>query len=169
MGYPLRVRSCFALLILMACSCAPAVPDFVGPAPPPEPDPVKEAALFAEAVHDCGQDHAAESPIRSDELGEGERMVRVINNSQVAVQARLLDASLDAAVAGTLVVKPGTSAEFYVPEGDYMVRYRHGDTCEVRRGAKLELTGERAGVEISIKPRFEHGDKSRMRKVSEPL
>jgi hypothetical protein len=135
-------------------------------APPPSPDPEPTADL---PVHECGQDPAKESPIVEGKLGDGERMVRLINNSGVAIQARILGEDLEAAVAGTLHVRAGKRGEFHVPEGNYVVRYRHGTTCEVRRGAKLLLTGRRTGVEIGVKPGFDRGSDSRMKKVSEEL
>src|SRR5262245_6609184 len=108
----------------------------------PEPD----------RVHACGQDTDQEEPIASGSLGEGPRVVRLINNSGAEIQARLLDSKLSPVIDGTLRVPEGTVGEFHVREGVYFVRYRHRKTCEVRRGQPLQLTGPRAGVEISIRP-----------------
>ncbi len=169
MGRGMIARVLPALVWLLSCAPPPPPPASPpDPVPPPAPPPAP-TTTFDPPVHDCGQDPAAESPIVVGKLGEGERIVRLINNSPGEIQARLLDETLEPAVAGTLHLRAGETAEFHVPEGIYMVRYRHGGTCEVRRGAKLVLTGPRAGVEISIRPRFERGTQSNMQKVSEPL
>jgi hypothetical protein len=122
-----------------------------------------------ERVHACGQDTDQEEPIASGSLGEGPRVVRLINNSGAEIQARLLDTKLSPVIDGTLRVPEGTVGEFHVRAGVYFVRYRHRKTCEVRRGQPLQLTGPRAGVEISIRPHFEKGGKSKMQRVEEPL
>ena len=155
------------LLLGLGCASAPPPP---APAPPPvatveaPPDPEPDPP-----VHDCGQDPALESPIVRHRLGDGERMVRMINNSGAEVQARLLHEDMTPALPGTLHIPSGETGEFYVGAGKYMVRYRRGGTCEVRRGALLVLTGPRAGVEIALKPKFDQGSRSNMKKVTEPL
>ena len=156
------------LPLLFSCAEAPAPRAAVDP--PPEPPPAPGAEPTADApVHACDQDASAESPIREGKLGEGERLVRLFNNSEDDIQARLLDGEGRPAVAGTLVVEAGETGEFYVEAGKYMVRYRFKGSCEVRQGALLQLTGPRAGVEISIKPRGEMTDRANMQKVSDPL
>jgi hypothetical protein len=165
------LRHCATGALLIA-GCAAEPPPARAPAPAPEPAaaPAPAAApTFDAPVHDCGQDPAHESPIVKGKLGDGERVVRVINRSGAEVQARLLDESLNAAVAGTLHIPGGETGEFYVGEGVYVLRYRFGGTCEVRRGAKLVLRGNRAGVEIGINSSFDAGTQSNMRKVAEPL
>ena len=164
-----------ALLLGLGCGSPPLAPPPAPPPPeaePPAPAEVVEAPPAAEPdppVHDCGQDPAQESPIVRRRLGDGERVVRIINNSGTEVQARLVREDLSAAAPGTLHIPGGETGEFYVSAGTYMVRYRHGGTCEVRRGALLVLTGPRAGVEIALEPKFERGNKSNMKKVTEPL
>lgn len=173
-GMKRSMRSLVAALAAIAGGC--------GTPPPPEApkgealssEPIEERAPEPEPVvdppvHECGQDPAEESPIVEGKLGDGERVVRLINNSSTTIQARILDTALEPAIAGTLHVPPGTIGEFFVPEGEYVVRYRHGRTCQVRRGAKLLLTGPRAGVEIGINPHTDKGTKSRMKAVREPL
>lgn len=173
----LDIRSvCIAsLFALLGCSDPPAP---AAPASPPpehgaEPMPVEApsaaAATPEQARQDCGQNLDAELPIVTGQLGEGERVVRLINNSGSEVQARLLDGKLGPAVAGTLRIPPQSTGEFKVPAGVYQVRYRDGRSCAVRRGAPLHLTGQRAGVEIAIKAKFSAGSKSKMRQVKEPL
>lgn len=163
-----------AVAMIWISGCAePPPPQRPEPEPPPAPTaapppPAPEPAVDP-PIHECGQDPAKESPIVEGQLGEGARVVRLINNSGSTIQARILDATLEPAVAGTLHVPSGTIGEFHVPEGQYVVRYRHGSSCEVRRGAKLELTGPRAGVEIAIKAHFSKGTDSRMKTVKEPL
>jgi hypothetical protein len=162
-----------ALLAIVLSSCAeppaPAAPLPPAPVEPePAPSPPPEPAVDP-PVHDCGQDPAGETPIVVGRLGDGERVVRLINNSPGTIQARILHESLEPALAGTLHVEAFKQGEFHVPEGVYVVRYRYGTTCEVRRGKKLMLTGPRAGVEIAIKPHFEEGQSSNMERVVEPL
>lgn len=161
------------VLLVLGCGGTPPPPAPASSEPAP-PVPATEASVERAAepdppVHDCGQDPAQESPIVRGRLGDGERVVRLINNGLTEVQARLLREDRSAALPGTLHIPAGATGEFYVDEGKYMVRYRHGGTCDVRRGALLVLTGPRAGVEIAIKPRFEEGNKSNMQKVTEPL
>jgi len=146
---------------------APAAPKLVNePSPPPRPEP---EPTVDPPVHDCGQDPAEESPVVQGILGDGERIVRLLNNAQTAIQARLLREDKKPAVSGTLHVPAGEMGEFKVPEGVYMLRYRYGKTCEVRRGGKLLLQGSHAGVEIAIKPLYKQGTKSNMKPVEEPL
>lgn len=159
-------------LALIACGTPPppeAPPVEPAPPAPVAPEAPEPAPRVDPPVHECGQDPAEESPIVEGKLGEGERVVRLINNSATTIQARILDPSLEPALPGTLHVPPGTVGEFYVPEGEYVVRYRQGKTCQVRRGAKLLLTGPRAGVEIGINPHTDKGTKSHMKAVREPL
>ena len=139
------------------------------PAPVPAPPPPPPSVAVDPPIHDCGQDPAAETPIVETTLGEGDRLVRLINNSDGTIQARILHEDLEPAVAGTLHVPGWKQGEFRVPEGVYVVRYRYGTSCEVRRGKKLILTGRRTGVEIAIKPHFERGQSSEMKPVPEPL
>lgn len=167
------MRSVVAAVALVA-GCAEPPPPAVPQAEPASAAPVEAPPPAPEArvdppVHECGQDPAEESPIVEGKLGDGERVVRLINNSSTTIQARILDTGLEPAMPGTLHVPPGTVGEFYVPEGEYVVRYRHGKTCQVRRGAKLLLTGPRAGVEIGINPHTDKGTQSRMKAVREPL
>lgn len=167
-------RRLVAVLAVVVGACG-APPDPVAPAAEPmppapvDPPPTAPEPRVDPPIHECGQDPAEESPIVEGKLGDGERVVRLINNSSTTIQARILDAKLEPALAGTLHVPPGTVGEFYVPEGEYVVRYRHGKTCQVRRGAMLLLTGPRAGVEIGINPHTDKGTKSRMQAVQEPL
>ena len=155
---------------------APTAPEPVAEAPPEVPaEPEEGAASEPEAdvdpekVQPCGQDVASELPIVDDRMGEGERVVRLINNTQEDVQARLLDDDRKPVYQGTLRIEAGKIGEFRVPAGVYMVRYRRQTTCDVMRGAPLVLKGNHAGVEISIKPKFESGSKSKMKPVGEPL
>ena len=170
----MRALSLVLGLAVGSASCAePPLPAAPPPAPlpapePPPPAPAPEPAVDP-PVHDCGQDPAGETPIVTGSLGEGERVVRLINNSEGTLQARILHESLEPALAGTLHVEAWKQGEFRVPEGVYVVRYRYGVTCEVRRGDKLLLTGPRAAVEIAIKPHFERGQSSNMERVPEPL
>lgn len=161
-----------ALVVLTACGSPPPPPapepPPVEPPPPPPPPPPPEPEIDP-PVHECGQDPAEESPIVQGVLGEGERIVRLLNNAQTEVQARLLREDKSPAVQGTLHVPAGERGEFHVPAGVYMLRYRYGKTCEVRRGGKLLLQGRNAGVEIAIKPVYEQGTRSNMKRVKEPL
>ncbi len=167
------------LAVLLAVGCAqpppPAAPPppkpVVEPPPPAEPEPEPEPVPSAPGAieHRCGQDKAAEAPIVVGTMGEGERLVRLINNSTEHVQARLLDEQRKVVYQGTLQVAPGAIGEFHVPAGVYMLRYRRQKTCEVMRGAKLVLKGRNAGVEISIKPNFDAGSQSKMKPVGEDL
>lgn len=180
MANPMIGAMVAAMAFVGACS-SPAPKPALAPEPEPEivasaePEPEPEPVASVEPLpappssHKCGQDHRSELPIVEGKVGDGERIVRLINNSKGDVQARLLDAKLEPVFAGTLRVAAGTTGEFHVDEGVYLLRYRLADGCQVRRGAKLVLTGKRAGVEISIKPKFESGSKSNMRTVSEPL
>lgn len=166
------MRVAVVLATFAACaSPAPPPPPPAPPAPPPVPLPPapSEPPRADPPVHDCGQDPVAETPIASGTLGEGDRVVRLINNAAGTIQARILHENLEAALPGTLVVEAGGRGEFHVPEGVYRVRYRYGTSCEVRRGRKLILTGPRAGVEIAIAPQFEEGESSNMERVTEPL
>lgn len=158
-------------LALCGCSAPPSPPvakappaPVEAPAPPSPPPPRVDPP-----IQDCGQDPAKESPIVEGSLGEGDRVVRLFNNSATEIQARLLDASKTPAVPGTLHVPPNGRGEFHVPEGIYMVRYRYGKNCQVRRGGQLILQGRRAGVEISIRPVFDEGTRANMKPVEEPL
>lgn len=139
---------------------APAEP---GAPTQPEPTPADPAAeREAEATSNasgstlpadaCARDPAAEAPVRSDELGAGDRLVRILNASRDELQVRLLGADERPFVAGTLRILPGSQASFHVPAGTYRLRYRVQSTCEVLRGSKIVLTGHRAGVEISLRP-----------------
>lgn len=172
---PPRVPLAVALAVAsLGCATTPVsrpAPPTPAPAAPPPPStsaPAPEAKVDP-PVHDCGQDPAKESPVTEGELGEGERLVRLINNSHGAIQARLLDADLEPAVEGTLHIQAGETGVFHVPEGVYVVRYRYGTNCSVRRGNALRLLGKNAGVEIAIHPVFDEGSKANMKRVKEPL
>lgn len=168
-----RRATTIAILALSGCAepPAPAPPPAPTPALAPAPPPLAPAPAPAidPPVQDCGQDPAGETPIVEGRLGGGERVVRLINNSSGTIQARILHESLEPALTGTLHVAAFQRGEFHVPEGVYVVRYRYGKTCEVRRGNKLLLTGPRAAVEIAIRPHFEKGQSSNMERVPEPL
>jgi hypothetical protein len=167
-----------ALLLTLGCAAAPPeappppAPTLESPQPAQpvvEPEPEPEPSANPAVEHNCGQDKAAEQPIVEGTMGEGERVVRVINNSVEYVQARLLDDDRKLVYPGTLLVSPGTKGEFRVPAGVYMLRYRRHTNCEVMRGAPLILKGRNRGVEISIKPRSEAGSQSKMKPVGEQL
>ncbi len=181
MGKALPGHGMVVLLATMGVGCAaappppaPEAPEPVAapapePPPEPEPEPEPEPAVDPDKVQQCGQTLESELPIFEDRMGEGERLVRLINNSQEAVQARLLDDDRKPVYQGTLRIAAGTMGEFRVPAGVYMVRYRRQKTCDVMRGAPLILKGKNAGVEISIKPKFDAGSRSKMKPVGEPL
>ena len=83
---------------------------------------------------------------------------------------KVIEVSLKHVILGFTVV---VTTAFVVGTGvvllrDY-VRYRRQKTCEVMRGAPLVLQGKHAGVEISIKPKYQSGSKSKMKPVGEPL
>lgn len=170
-----------ALATLLGMGCAepppPAVPEVPepvaapepAPEPAPDPAPAPEPAVDPDKVQRCGQNLQSELPIVEERMGEGERLVRLINNSREAVQARLLDEQRTPVYQGTLRIPSGTIGEFRVPAGVYMVRYRRQKTCDVMRGAPLILKGRNAGVEISIKPKFDGGARSKMKPVGEAL
>lgn len=155
---------------IVVAGCAEPRPPAPPEAPPPAPTPpVVEPEPVDPPVHDCAQNAAAESPIVSGRIGDGERIVRLFNNSGGDIQARILNEAREPALPGTLVIVAGATGEFHVGEGVYLVRYRLEGSCEVRRGEELFLTGPRAGVEISIKPSRDKTTESGMKKVPEPL
>ncbi|MEM1032955.1 MAG: hypothetical protein AAF928_19620 [Myxococcota bacterium] len=165
------------LLVATSCGAASSAPPPPAPQPPApadaapaiEPSSPPDPEPTTPGPQPCGQDPASEAPIAEGELGTGDRVVRLINNSGVEIQARLLDAAKRPALPGTLRIPSGASGQFRVSAGVYMIRYRDRDRCEVRRGGRLFLSGARAGVEISVRPRFESGEKSQLRRVPEPL
>lgn len=131
-------------------------------ATPPPTDPVEAGAkrpsgespppTAQQTPRRCGADPQKEQPIRTDELGSGDRMVRVLNRAHGELQVRLVGEDDQPALAGTLLIAPGAAAVFRVPAGHYRLRYRVQTTCEVLRGSAIRLTGRRTGVEIALKP-----------------
>lgn len=170
------MRAQVGWVILMAVGCGPAAPKAraLEPAATVTAEAEPEVASSVERdvdapVQRCGQDPATESPIHRGEVGDGDRVVEIANNSGKLIQARLLTVDEKAALPGTLVIDAGEQGVFRVPAGTYLLRYRIAGTCEVRKGKPLELTGVRGGVQIGVRPLFEQGSKSNMRPVEEPL
>jgi hypothetical protein len=107
--------------------------------------------------------------VADEELGEGPRVVRVINNGEVELRARLVDGQGEPALPGTLRVPAGQKATFKVAPGRYRVRYRVESNCKVFEGSLVHLTGPRAGVEIGLKALFEEGTSHNVRPVDGDL
>jgi hypothetical protein len=175
LSFPIRVEI-LLFFVAMGCSAPPPARNAAAqrlaeaaPATRAEQAPAAGEAPPSAAPAACGQDASAELPVATGALGEGGRVVRLINNSGGDVQARLLDAKLRPVLDGTLLIPEGAHGEFRVTAGSYYVRYRHQKSCQVRRGAPLELTGPRAGVEIAIHLHFSKGSSSKMRVVKESL
>jgi hypothetical protein len=125
------------------------------PGPPTEtPSAEPSAATAAEpdaTSQGCAKDPTSETPVRTDSLGEGDRLIRVKNAAKEELQVRLLGGDDHPAMPGTLRIAPGATAEYRVPAGKYRLRYRVETTCAVLEGSPIVLTGRRSGVEISLK------------------
>lgn len=173
-------RMVFAAVLAYSCSsCAGAPPPEPAPPPPappapPAPEPVEVAPAPAEPApapdqSTCTADPSGEEPVETGELGQGDRIVRVLNNGGVELRARLVDRNHAPAIVGTLRIAAGETGTFRVPAGSYHVRYRIESNCQVWEGSAVHLTGPRSGVEIGLKPLFEKGSSHQVRPVEEAL
>jgi hypothetical protein len=84
-------------------------------------------------------------------MGQGDRLIRVLNRTGGPVRLRLLDDGDKPALDGTLHIPKAGAGELHVEAGSYRVRYRLETSCEVLRGSPIVLTGNRAGVEIQLR------------------
>ncbi len=148
----------------------PAVPKAPPPAKTQEapPPPPAEKKAPEKPQDPCVKDLSAESPIVQGEVGEGKRLVRVINKGKVELRVRLLDEQLKPIYPGTLRVLPGEKGEYKVGEGNYNLRFRLQSTCEVRRGSAIRLIGKNFGYEKIIKTRSQ-GRAGLSKRVDEAL
>ncbi len=118
----------------------------------------------------CSKDPKKEAPIRAGHLGSGSRYVRLKNNGNVTLQARILDAKLKPVMKGTLRIRSGSEGEFRVPPGTYYLRYRIKRNCQVIRSKKPVVIEEKhAGATIALKPIFVVGSSHKTKKVKEEL
>jgi hypothetical protein len=107
--------------------------------------------------------------VRADRLGDGERVIHVVNQTGSELQARLLDAQDRPALDGTLRLAAGANGEFHVPPGTYRLRYRLQPSCEVLRGSEIRLTGNRSEAQIALKARSKSGAPDTVKRVREEL
>jgi len=107
--------------------------------------------------------------VRTDRLGDGPRIVHVLNQTGTELQARLLAENDQPAVAGTLRLAPRTTGEFHVAPGTYRLRYRLHPTCEVLRGSTIQLTGNRAEAQIVLKAHAKSASPDSVKRVREEL
>ena len=118
----------------------------------------------------CSKNPKKEAPVRAGYLGSGSRYVRLKNNGNVTLQARILDAKLEPVMKGTLRVLAGRDGEFRVPPGTYYLRYRVKENCQVIRSKNpVVIEKQHAGATIALKPIFVVGSKHRTKKVNEEL
>lgn len=158
----------------MACGAEPpppaASPTPVAESPEPAaPEPVPDEPPPAVDESRCAQDLSKELPVSDGEIGDGRRLVRVINNGTVELRVRLVDTRGKPVLPGTLRVPAGETGTFKVAAGSYVVRYRVESTCHVFEGSPVHLTGPRSGVEIGLKALFEEGTSHDVRRVDGDL
>ncbi len=172
------LRNPFWCLVLMtslsACSSPAVKPQPTIPKAPPvktddkrAPSPPEKTAPV-EPPNPCNDDPSTEAPVVQGEIGEGKRLVRVLNEGEIELRVRLLDKQLKPVYPGTLRVLPGEKGEFMVGEGIYHLRYRLQSNCEVRRGSAIRLMGQNWGYEKVIKTHLKKGS-GLSKKVDEAL
>jgi hypothetical protein len=99
----------------------------------------------------CTERPEQEQPVHDGTMGQGDRLIRVLNRTGVPVRLRLLSQGGEPALAGTLHIPKTGQGELRVAPGSYRVRYRLESSCEVLLGSPIALTGNRAGVEIQLR------------------